>query len=311
MPTLATGHAVAAARARPRGTAAERWVDRNLRWLLPGPAVVTLLLLMVFPLVYTAYLSLHEWYASSVLGPQFVGLQNYVQLFARDERFWPAFVTTLVFTVGSVILTVVLGLGIAHLLIRVFPGRGLARTLMLLPMIATPVAMALVWMTMMSPTIGVLNWLLSCVGLPPSAWVSSPKSVIAALLLVETWMWTPMTTLICLAGLAALPGEPFESARVDGASSRQVFWHVTLPLLRATLVVAALFRTIDALKVFDIVYVMTEGGPGFASETLNLYVFQTSFKYLNLGYASALIVVFFALIAGASLLLIRVRRSAW
>src|SRR4029077_5852309 len=189
-----TGHAVAPARARPRGTAAERWVDRNLRWLLPGPAVVTLLLLMVFPLVYTAYLSLHEWYASSVLGPQFVGLQNYVQLFARDERFWPAFVTTLVFTVGSVILTVVLGLGIAHLLIRVFPGRGLARTLMLLPMIATPVAMALVWMTMMSPTIGVLNWLLACVGLPPSAWVSSPRSVIAALLLVETWMWTPMTT---------------------------------------------------------------------------------------------------------------------
>jgi multiple sugar transport system permease protein len=309
--TLTTLRAAAAARARPRGAAVERWIDRHLRWLLPAPAVAVLLVLMAFPLVYTAYLSLHEWYASSVLGPQFVGLQNYVQLFARDERFWPAFLTTLIFTVGSVVLTVVLGLGIAHLLIRVFPGRGLARTLVLLPMIATPVAMALVWMTMMSPTIGVLNWLLSCVGLPPSAWVSSPKSVIAALLLVETWMWTPMTTLICLAGLAALPGEPFESARVDGASARQVFWHVTLPLLRATLVVAALFRTIDALKVFDIVYVMTEGGPGFASETLNLYVFQTSFKYLNLGYASALIVVFFTLIAGASLLLIRVRRSAW
>ena len=270
-----------------------------------------MVLLMVFPLVYTTYLSLHEWYASSVLGPRFIGLQNYVQLFARDERFWPAFATTIVFTVGSVVLTVTLGLGIAHLLIRSFPGRGLARTLMLLPMIATPVAMALVWMTMMSPTIGVLNWLLTLVRLPPSAWVSSPKSVIAALLLVETWMWTPMTTLICLAGLAALPGEPFESARVDGASNRQVFWHVTLPLLRATLVVAALFRTIDALKVFDIVYVMTEGGPGFASETLNLYVFQTSFKYLNLGYASALIVVFFALIAAASLLLIRVRRAVW
>jgi multiple sugar transport system permease protein len=308
--TVTSRHA-AVVSARRRGGAAERWIDRNLRWLLPAPAVATMLLLMVFPLLYTAYLSLHEWYASSVLGPTFVGVENYVQLFARDERFWPAFRTTLLFTVGSVALTVVLGLGIAHLLLRAFPGRGLARTLMLLPMIATPVAMALVWMTMMSPTIGVLNWLLSCVGIPPSAWVSSPKSVIAALLLVETWMWTPMTTLICLAGLAALPDEPFESARVDGASSAQVFWHVTLPLLRATLVVAALFRTIDALKVFDIVYVMTEGGPGFASETLNLYVFQTSFKYLNLGYASALIVVFFALIAAASALLIRVRRAAW
>ena len=311
MSTLTSGRLAVSPRVGPRGAPIERWVDRHLRWLLPAPAVGAMALLLIFPLVYTAYLSLHEWYASSVRGPQFVGLQNYVQLFVRDERFWPAFATTLVFTVGSVVLTVVLGLGIAHLLVRSFPGRGLARTLVLLPMIATPVAMALVWMTMMSPTIGVLNWFLSCVGIGPSAWVSSPKSVIAALLLVETWMWTPMTTLICLAGLAALPGEPFESARVDGASSYQVFWHVTLPLLRATLVVAILFRTIDALKVFDIVYVMTEGGPGFASETLNLYVFQTSFKYLNLGYASALIVVFFALISGASLLLIRVRRAAW
>jgi len=309
--TLVSGRLADASRGHARGGAVERWVDRNLRWLLPTPAVGTMALLLVFPLVYTAYLSLHEWYASSVRGPQWVGLQNYARLFVHDERFWPALVTTLIFTVGSVVATIVLGLGIAHLLIRSFPGRGLARTLMLLPMIATPVAMALVWMTMMSPTIGVLNWFLSCVGLPPSAWVSSPRSVIAALLLVETWMWTPMTTLICLAGLAALPGEPFESARIDGASGRQVFWHITLPLLRATLVIAMLFRTIDALKVFDIVYVMTEGGPGFSSETLNLYVFQTSFKYLNLGYASALIVVFFALIAGASLLLIRVRRAAW
>ncbi len=213
----------------------ERWVERHLRWILPAPAVIAMALLLVVPLVYTAYLSLHEWYASSVLGPRFIWLDNYAQLFVRDERFWPAFRVTLTFTVGAVALTVTLGLGIAHLLIRNFPGRGLARTLVLLPMIATPVAMALVWMTMMSPTIGVLNYVLQ--------------------------------------------------------------------------VVAALFRTIDALKVFDIVYVMTEGGPGFASETLNLYVFQTSFKYLNLGYASALIVVFFTLILGASMLLIQVRRS--
>ena len=287
----------------------ERWVERHLRWILPAPAVIAMALLLVVPLVYTAYLSLHEWYASSVLGPRFIWLDNYAQLFVRDERFWPAFRVTLIFTVGAVALTVTLGLGIAHLLIRNFPGRGLARTLVLLPMIATPVAMALVWMTMMSPTIGVLNYVLRSVGLAGSAWVSSPRSVIPSLLLVETWMWTPMTALICLAGLATLPSEPFESARVDGASGWQIFWHLTLPFMRSTLVVAALFRTIDALKVFDIVYVMAEGGPGFASETLNLYVFQTSFKYLNLGYASALIVVFFTLILGASMLLIQVRRS--
>lgn len=296
-------------RRRTAAAGVEGWIERNLRWILPAPAVAVMLLLMVFPLGYTAYLSLHQWYASSVLGPELVWFKNYADLLARDERFWPAFRVTCYFTTGAVALTVSLGLGIAHLLMRNFRGRGLARTVMLLPMIATPVAMALVWMTMMSPTIGVLNYVLRSVGLPGSAWVSSQQSVIPSLLLVETWMWTPMTALICLAGLASLPSEPFESARVDGASGWQVFWHVTLPLMRSTLVVAALFRTIDALKVFDIVYVMTEGGPGFSSETLNLYVFQTSFKYLNLGYASALIVVFFTLILGASLLLIRVRKS--
>lgn len=302
--------AVAAAPTR-RAATVERWLERNLRWIFPAPAMLAMAVLMVFPLVYTAYLSLHEWYASSALGPELIGFQNYANLVTTDDRFWPAFVRTLVFTAGSVVLAVTSGLGIAHLLVRNFPGRGLARTLVLLPMIATPVAMALVWMTMMSPTIGVLNYLLRSLGLPASEWVANPTTVIPSLLVVETWMWTPMIALICLAGLSALPSEPFESALVDGASAWQVFWNVTLPLMRSTLVVAALFRTIDALKVFDIVYVMTEGGPGFASETLNLYVFQTSFKYLHLGYASALIVIFFSLILGASLLLLKVRRVQW
>jgi multiple sugar transport system permease protein len=297
----------------PRGRAAglERWIERNLRWIFPAPAVLAMGLLMVFPLLYTAYLSVHEWYASSVLGPELVWAQNFLRLLTEDERFWPAFARTLAFTLGSVVAAVALGLGIAHLLVRNFPGRGVVRTLVLLPMIATPVAMALIWMTMMSPTIGVLNYFLRTLGLPPSEWVANPITVLPSLLLVETWMWTPMVALICLAGLASLPAEPFESALVDGASGWQVFWHVTLPLMRPTLVVAALFRMIDGLKVFDIVYVMTEGGPGFASETLNLYVFQTSFKYLHLGYASALIVIFFSLILGLSLLTLRVRRVQW
>jgi multiple sugar transport system permease protein len=300
-----------AAAVTPRSEAAARWMDRNLPWLFPAPAMLTMVLLLVFPLVYTGWLSLHEWYASSLLGPQWIGLGNYVQLLTADERFWPAFWRTVAFTAGSVALVVALGLGIAHLLIRNFPFRGLARTVFLLPMIATPVAMALVWGTMMSPTIGVLNYFLRALGLPASAWVNSPATVLPSIVLVETWMWTPMVALICLAGLSSLPSEPFESARVDGASGWQVFWHITLPLMRPTLMVAALFRTIDALKVFDVIYVMTEGGPGFASETLNVYVFQSSFKYLHLGYASALIVVFFSLVLGASLLLLRVRRASW
>src|SRR5262249_18500291 len=159
----------------------ERWVERNLPWLLPAPAVAVMLALMVFPLAYTAYLSLHQWYASSVLGPELVWFKNYADLFARDERFWPTFRVTCYFTIGAVTLTLGLGLGVAHLLVRAFPGRGLARTIMLMPMIATPVAMALVWMTMMSPTIGVLNYVLRSLGLGGSACVSSPRSVIPSL----------------------------------------------------------------------------------------------------------------------------------
>src|SRR5262249_50571717 len=154
-----------------------------------------------------------------VVGPEFIGLKNYVQLLTADERFWPAFWRTVAFTAGSVALTITLRLGIAPLLICHFPRRGLARTLFLPPVIATPVAMALVWMTMMSPTIGVLNYFLRSIGLPASAWVASPTMVIPSLLFVETWMWTPMTALILLAGLSSLPSEPFESALVDGASS--------------------------------------------------------------------------------------------
>ena len=289
--------------------AVDAWISRRVAWVFPAPAVAALIVLLALPIGYTAYLSLHQWYVSNVASPKFVGFANYAALLTRDARFWPAVGRTLYFTAASVVLATSLGLAIAHLLVREFSGRGAIRTLLLLPMIATPVAMALVWTIMMSPTLGVLNYFLRSVGLPASVWLASEKTVIPSLLLVETWMWTPMTTLICLAGLSSLPGEPFESARVDGASGWQAFWYITLPLMRPTLIVAALFRMIDALKVFDTIYVMTEGGPGFASETLNIYVFQTSFKYLNMGYASALIMLFFALVLGASVLLLSVRRA--
>jgi multiple sugar transport system permease protein len=291
--------------------AAEAWIGRNVQWVFPAPAVLAMGVLMAFPLAYTAYLSCQEWYASSVTPPEFVGLRNYLTLLLSDERFWPALMRTLSLALGSVALSLIVGLGAAHLLIRSFPGRGIARTIMLLPMIAAPVAMALIWGTIMSPTIGILNFGLRGLGLPGSAWVASPTAVIPSLILVDTWMSVPMVALICLAGLSSLPPEPFEAARVDGANAWRAFWHITLPLMRSTIVVTVIFRLIDALKIFDIVYVMTEGGPGFSSETLNLYVFQTSFKYLHLGYASALIVIFFALVLSATLLLLPMRRVQW
>jgi multiple sugar transport system permease protein len=195
---------------------------------------------------------------------------------------------------------------------REFWGRGLLRTLAILPMVATPTAIALVFVMMYHPTLGVANYLLSVAGLPPFPWTYSSHTALYALALVDVWQWTPLIMLIALAGLASLPREPYEAAHLDGASPLQAFWHITLPLLRPTLVVAILFRAIDALKTFDIIFVMTQGGPANASETINILLFNQAFSYFNMGYAASMAVALFALVMGASLILIKVRRStAW
>jgi len=162
---------------------------------------------------------------------------------------------------------------------------------------------------MYHPTLGVANYLVSVVGLSPLRWTYSSATALYALALVDVWQWTPLIMLIALAGLASLPREPYEAAHLDGATSWQAFWHITLPLLRPTLVVAILFRAIDALKTFDIIFVMTQGGPANATETVNLLLFNQAFSYFNMGYAASMAVALFALVLGASLILIKVRRT--
>ena len=266
---------------------------------------------MAFPVLYTLYMSVHSWFASSLTSPEFVGLANFRRAFLDDERFRNALWLTVYFTALATVLQLVLGVALALLLNRPFRGKGLVRSIFLLPMVATPVAIALVWMMMYNPTLGVMNYLVGLVGLGPYNWVSNAAIVVPALAVVDTWEWTPLITLITLAGLATLPLEPYESALIDGASAAQMFWRITLPLLRPTIIVALLFRAIDCLKTFDIIYVMTQGGPGFASETLNVYTFQVGLFYFHIGYASSLLVILFALVLGVSLVLIKVRRGSW
>jgi multiple sugar transport system permease protein len=278
-------------------------------WVFPLPAVIALFLLMVFPVGYTLWMSLHEWFVSSVTPPEFVGLANYVKIITSDTRFQAALLRTFYFTAIAVVVQTILGVGIALVFNREFRGKGVVRTLFLFPMVATPVAIALVWMMMFNPTLGILNYFLRALGQSPALWIANEHTVIPSLALVDTWQWTPFITLIALAGLSALPTEPFEAALMDGASGWQTFWLVTLPLLRPTIMVAVLFRTIDALKTFDIIYVMTQGGPGQASETLNIYIFQSGFSYFHMGYASSLLVILFAIVLFISILLTQVRRA--
>lgn len=287
------------------------FVEKHPVLVFTFPAAVVVFILMVFPVGYTFYMSLHSWYASSLTSPEFIGLQNFRRAFFEDERFRNALWLTVYFTVLATGLQVVLGVALALLLNRPFRGKGFFRSIFLLPMVATPVAIALVWMMMYNPTLGVMNYLVGMVGLGPYKWVSNVRIVIPALAVVDTWEWTPLITLITLAGLATLPLEPYESALIDGATPAQMFWRITLPLLRPAIMVALLFRAIDCLKTFDIIYVMTAGGPGFASETLNVYTFQVGLFYFHIGYACSLLVILFALVVGVSLVLIKIRRGSW
>ena len=273
------------------------------------PALVVVGAVIVFPWAFTVWMSMFDWKIGSVA--HFVGLENYLKLVA-NQRFHEAILHTLYFTALAVVAPLVLGTAAALIFHREFPFRGLLRSIFTLPMMATPVAVALVWTMMFHPQQGVLNYLLSLVGLPPSLWVYSPTLVIPSLVLVEIWHWTPLVMLIVLGGLAALPVEPYESARLDGASEWQLFRYITLPLVAPFLVVAAVIRTIDAIKAFDTIFVITQGGPGTASETINLYLYLQAFAFYNIGNASAVVVVFFAIILALALLLLHVRqRTKW
>ena len=297
----ATAGAVAAAPAVVR--------RRRSYWVFILPAVLIVGAVILFPWVFTLWMSVNEWKVGE--SRHFVGFANYARL-AGDGRFMAALWRTLLYTALSVAAPIVFGTAAALVFNERLPLRGLLRGIFVMPMMATPVAVALIWTMMFNPQLGVLNYLLSLVGIGPQAWVFHPASVIPSLVMVETWQWTPLVMLIVLGGLAALPAEPYESAEIDGASSWQKFRYITLPMVAPFLLLAAMIRTVDALKSFDIIYAITQGGPGTASETINLYLYSVAFAYYDVGYGSAIAVVFFVLIVLLSLVLLHLRqRSRW
>jgi len=292
--------ATAVARSRGKRNYARRY------WVFVVPAAMIVLAVILFPWAFTLVMSVMDWKVGQA--PSWVGLANYIKMFG-DERFQLSVLRTIYFTAISVIAPVILGIAAAVCFHRMFRFRGIARTIFILPMMATPVAIALVWEMMFFPQGGVMNYLLTSVGLPPAQWIYHPDTVIPTLVAVETWQWTPLVMLIVLGGLASLPTDPYEAAILDGANPWQIFRHITLPLVWPFIVVAAVIRTIDALKAFDIIYVMTLGGPGTASETINVLLYQTAFAYYDIGYGSAMVVVFFVMIMMVSAVLLHIRQK--
>jgi multiple sugar transport system permease protein len=284
------------------------FIDRRPTFAYPAPAVVTLFLIVIIPIVFNLYLAFTKWTIG--LGqPRFIGLGNFIELLS-DERVLNGVKVMVYFSGLSLSLEMVLGLLIAVYFNRQFKGSEVVQAIYILPFAATPVAVALIWRIMLNPEIGVLNYLLQSVGLPGSLWVSSPKTVIPALVMVDVWKWTPMITLIVLAGLKSLPHEPYEAAQIDGASALQIFWYITLPLIRPVLIAAMMLRSLDNLKEFDMLYTITQGGPGIASETLYLYSYNVGFSFFKAGYGSALMVVVFLIVLVFNVVMNRLRLRA-
>lgn len=274
-----------------RATAARQGRRGWLRRLEPlfyiAPAFLVLAAILAYPLGYSFWLSFHEWTLRGFRqGVPWVGLDNYVGLFSNVE-FVSSLRVTFTFMAGALTLEFLFGMALALLLDHDLKGRGLMRSLILLPMMCTNVVIGLTWRLLFNYNFGLVNYYLVRLGLAPVEWLSKPAMALPSVIIVDVWNTTSFVALLLLAGLQALPEEPFEAARIDGASWWQVFRYLTLPLLRPTILVALLWRIIDTFRIFDVVYLLTAGGPARASETVSIYVYRYGFQTFNLGFASA------------------------
>lgn len=265
-----------------------RLLDRLFPYLLVAPALLLLFAVLAYPLGYSFWLSFHKWTLLTFRsGVPFVGLDNYIRL-VKNPEFWRSIRVTVLFMGSAISLEFILGMGVALLLNQNIRGRGVIRSLILLPMMATNVVIGLGWRMMYNYDAGVINWMLSLIDIPPVTWLSSVGMALPSLVIVDVWNTTSFVALILLAGLQTLPEEPLEAAIIDGASGWQVFRYIMLPLLRPTILVALVWRIIDTFRIFDVVFTLTGGGPAGATEVVSLYAYRNGFQKFDLGYASAI-----------------------
>lgn len=256
------------------------------------PCFIVILFLIAFPFVYSLILSFSSWNLTrAYAGRVFIGLDNYKSILFDDPRFWTILGNTFVM-VGSVVsIEFFAGLGLALLLSRKIPmrRRKVFSVFFLIPMLLVPVVVGLIWRLLYHTAYGLLNFFLRFFRISPGIdWLGDPSAAFFSIIISDIWQWTPFMFLILLGGLLSLPKEPYEVAQLDGASTSQIFWYITLPLMKSIITVVLLLRTIDAFKIFDKIWVLTQGGPGLATENMPLYIYYTSFRYFNMGYGAAL-----------------------
>ncbi len=276
--------------------------SRHVAYFLIAPAVLLLAVTSLYPAVYSLILSFYNW--NWGVRFDFIGLGNYVDLFSSAE-FWQVLYQTFLFAVAATALELILGLGLAVVVDRLGFGAGIIRTLLLTPLMVSGIIVALMSKILLDPMLGIVNYALGALGLPPSPFFGTTGTAMPTVIMVDAWWQTAFVFIIVLAGLQSLPQEPIEAARVDGANSLQTFFRVKLPMLRSVLMTILIFRTIDTLKVFDIIFGTTGGGPQIATEVMQTMAYRKAFSFLQMSEAMTVMVIFSLIVLAICLVYIR------
>lgn len=283
-------------------------INRKVRpYLYLAPAIICLFAFWIFPFIYSLILSFQKWDLASPDPKEFIGFDNYREIIA-DLEFWNSVWRTFIYVFSAVGIEVVLGLAISLLiatrsssLIKVF------RRLVLLPFMLAPAVVGLLWQWILNPEWGILNYFVKVLHISDVGytWTGDIKTAMPAIIFIDIWQWTPFVILLFMAGISSLPVQPYDAARVDGATRWQMTRYITLPLLKYVTLLVILIRVMTAFKFIDIIFVLTHGGPASVTEVLGFYIYRVGFMHFNMGYASALCYVMFIAVMGLSILTIR------
>lgn len=282
--------------------------NRDKLWLA-APAAIFTLLVLAFPFIYTIMLSFQDFDITGAA--TFGGAINYSRL-VSDPEFWNSVKISVIIYVACLSLQLAAGTYMGMLLFHSQFMGGVLRSILISPFVLPPVVVGMMFLVIFDPSLGAANYILEMLGIPKQLWLASPTMVIPTVVLLDTWQWTPFIALIVLGGLQSLPQSVYEAAAIDGASRSTIFFRITLPMLAPTIMTAAVLRSVDLLRFFDIIYITTGGGPGNASNAMNIYAFRLGFEYFDLGYAAALMLTLTAIVLGAVFVLNKMRRrAAW
>ena len=280
--------------------------DRQYLILFLLPSIIVLMIFTIFPLIYSLRISFTDWdliKEGSI--NNFIGFRNYIELF-KSSGFWSSLLVSAQLTIGGVTGSMIIGTALGFLLYQKLRGTSIIRTLIISAMIMTPVVVGITWRLMYNADWGIINYLLDVVGIGGKAWLAQSSTVIGAIIVTDIWQWSPLVMIIVLAGLQGLPDEIYEAAKVDGASHWHAFWYITIPLLKPVLVLALLIRLMDSFRIFDIIYVMTAGGPGNASQNLNVLMYNIGFEFFKISKAAALAIISVIIVTVISSYLIKI-----